>query len=68
MEYFISHHPLTNDEIGIVWKHNGSFSFIPLEPMNTDYANYLRWVDDGNTASIWNPSEHDLPIVTPDGN
>tara|TARA_Y100001963_G_scaffold83330_1_gene115467 strand:+ start:1238 stop:1399 length:162 start_codon:yes stop_codon:yes gene_type:complete len=23
---------------------------IPLDPMNTDYAEYLEWVDAGNTA------------------
>ena len=26
-------------------------AFIPNDPANTDYANYLKWVADGNTAT-----------------
>ena len=26
-------------------------AFIPNDPVNTDYANYLEWVADGNTAT-----------------
>ena len=26
-------------------------AFIPNDPANTDYANYLEWVADGNTAT-----------------
>ena len=67
MSYYISHDPLTNDAISVVWKHDGLFSFIPMDLMNTDYVNYLKWIDDGNTAPDWVPSEHDLPVVTPNG-
>ena len=27
----------------------GSFSDIPRDPANTDYTEYLKWVEDGNT-------------------
>jgi len=26
-------------------------AYIPNDPANTDYANYLKWVADGNTAT-----------------
>lgn len=68
MNYYISYHPQSNEPISIVWKHDGLFTFIPLDPNNTDYQNYLSWVEAGNTAPVWNHEEHDLPIVTPDGN
>jgi hypothetical protein len=68
MTYFVCHHPLTDEPISIVWKHDGLFSFIPLDPMNTDYQTYLSWVEEGNTAPVWKPEEHDLPFATPDGN
>lgn len=68
MTYYISHHPLTDEPISVVWKHDGLFSFIPLDTNNSDYQKYVAWVEEGNTASAWNPEEHDLPIVTPDGN
>ena len=25
------------------------FAFIPVEPANTDYQAYLRWLEEGNT-------------------
>ena len=68
MNYYISHHPLTDEPISIVWKHDGLFSFIPLDTTNIDYQNYLSWVDAGNTAPLWTAAEHDLPMVTPDAN
>jgi len=68
MNYYISHHPLTNEPISIVLKHDGLFSFIPLDTTNIDYQNYLSWVEAGNTAPLWTPAEHDLPMVTPDAN
>ena len=68
MVYFICQDAITDEQSSIVWKHDAGFSFIPLDPMNTDYQKYLSWVEQGNTAPVWIPSEHDLPIVTPDGN
>ena len=29
---------------------DGSLSTIPFDPDNTDYQEYLKWVDEGNTA------------------
>ena len=30
-------------------------AWIPLNPANTDYAKYLAWVAEGNTATEWSP-------------
>jgi hypothetical protein len=65
--YYEAHHPITNEVISIVWKHDGLFSFIPLDEGNTDFQNYLFWLNN-NDVTRWNPAEHDLPIATPDGN
>ena len=27
---------------------------IPLDPANTDYQQYLAWVEEGNVAEEWN--------------
>lgn len=32
-------------------------AFIPFDPANTDYAEYLKWLEDGNTP---------LPADTPE--
>jgi len=29
--------------------------WIPPDPLNTDYAAYLTWVEEGNTAPPWTP-------------
>jgi hypothetical protein len=63
--YYQSNNPITNELSSIVHLHDGLFSFIPLDISNTDYQNYLLWVEEGNTAPLWKPEEHDLPIVTP---
>jgi len=39
---------LTNTDIIIRIADGAS---IPADPANTDYANYLKWVADGNTAT-----------------
>ena len=30
-------------------------AFIPFDPANSDYQQYLAWVEDGNVAQEWQP-------------
>jgi len=30
-------------------------SFVPTDPANRDYQEYLAWVEEGNVAEEWNP-------------
>ena len=30
---------------------------IPVDNMNADYQDYLRWVAEGNTAEEWSPED-----------
>ncbi len=38
---------ITNEEYGVYRKEDGAF--IPFDPDNTDYQEYLKWVGEGNT-------------------
>ena len=41
---------LTN-QVDVVQKEEGGFLFsIPMNPANTDYQAYLKWVAEGNTV------------------
>jgi hypothetical protein len=35
------------ENVGVIFKGK---EWIPLNPDNTDYQEYLKWVDEGNTA------------------
>ena len=49
--YKITKDPFENKEIGVRRDDSGgSFSDIPNDPTNTDWAKYLEWVAAGNTA------------------
>lgn len=35
---------------------NKDMSFIPVDEKNTDYQQYLAWLEAGNTPEEWNPN------------
>jgi hypothetical protein len=45
---------LTNQETAIV-KDNGFW--VPMDEGNSDYQEYLKWVEQGNVAEPWLPEE-----------
>ena len=44
-----------NDECVIYLIADG-VSFVPADPANSDYQQYLAWVAEGNTAEEWDNS------------
>jgi hypothetical protein len=36
-------------DVGVVIESNGLRISIPFDPANTDYQEYLKWLEDGNT-------------------
>ena len=34
-------------------------SFIPMSDENRDYRKFLRWVEEGNTPTVWTPDSTD---------
>jgi len=44
-----------NIKVIVVNNVDGSSSFIPMDTANTDYQDYLAWVEAGNVATEWAP-------------
>lgn len=50
--YKVGTSPVDNTEF-IAKIVDGVVSFIPTDPANTDYQQYLAWVEEGNVAEEW---------------
>jgi len=48
MYKLLPNEPLTGAEVSVV-KRLADNAFIPLDPANTDYQEYLKWLAEGNT-------------------
>tara|TARA_R100001082_G_scaffold78376_1_gene45955 strand:- start:359 stop:541 length:183 start_codon:yes stop_codon:yes gene_type:complete len=48
--YKLYNDSITNQLAGIKTQNGNNIRCIPLDPANTDYQEYLAWVEDGNTA------------------
>ena len=59
--YQLAKDPKTNEVCAIVVI-NANMS-IPLDPDNTDYQDYLAWLDEGNIPDEWNPETSDEASV-----
>ena len=58
MNWKLVNHPYGGEAIVVARiEHDDSITFVPKDPANTDYAEYLKWLDEGNEP---------LPAETPD--
>ena len=47
--YKLQKNPITGETLPVILRKE-DYSFIPTVEDNTDYLDYLKWVDEGNTA------------------
>jgi len=43
-------------EESVIYLIADGISFVPTDPANSDYQQYLAWVAEGNTAEEWSPN------------
>jgi hypothetical protein len=43
------------DKQCVVYFAEDTVLFVPTDPSNSDYVEYLAWVAEGNTAEEWSP-------------
>jgi hypothetical protein len=61
--YQIIKHFKTNETCGV--RRMSDMACIPFDPANTDYQEYLKWLDAGNTPLL---AEGNAPIPADDNN
>lgn len=44
----------SEDHVQMIYRPSDS-AWIPVDPANTDYQQYLEWVAEGNTPEPWQP-------------
>jgi hypothetical protein len=54
--------PITGEVNEAIIQRDADGAFIPFDPANTDYQEYLAWLDEGNEPSAYTP-----PSNTKDG-
>jgi len=47
--YKLYNHPKTGEQIGAYKEDNGVRTSFIFDPANTDYQEYLKWLEEGNT-------------------
>ena len=54
MNYYTCSVPV-GKEVVVCVSSDGEISGIPADPANTDYQQYLAWLEEGNVPEEWNP-------------
>jgi len=59
MAYYVSQTIENEITLTVIVKDDGdgNVSYIPEDPTNTDYQQYLAWLEEGNVPEEWNPEE-----------
>jgi len=47
----------SEENIGTLIYRVSDCAWIPPDPANTDYQEYLAWLEEGNVPEEWNPEE-----------